>query len=171
MRRLEPFWDCPAPDRENEGEVRIILPEKIICAGGVVFKDDKIVSLRRKNGVWLMPKGHVEPGETLEETAVREVWEETGLVARVEAPLGVTEYSYTEEGTLFRKKVFWFYMEAYGGELQPEKEMFTDIRLLAFNELGLLSFEADRKLAAKAFHRYRKDCCPQGNPPGCGLCD
>ncbi|NLM38164.1 MAG: NUDIX hydrolase [Firmicutes bacterium] len=134
----------------------MILPEKIICAGGVVFKDDKIVSLRRKNGVWLLPKGHVEPGETLEETAVREVREETGLVARVEAPLGETEYRYKEAGTLFRKKVFWFSMEAYGGKLQPEEEMFTEIRLLAFDELGLLSFAADRELAAKAFLRRRQ---------------
>ncbi|NLC52477.1 MAG: NUDIX domain-containing protein [Firmicutes bacterium] len=147
--------------------MRTILPQKAICAGGVVFKDERIVSLRRKNGVWLMPKGHVEPGETLEQAAVREVREETGLVARVGAPLGETEYSFTEDGTLYRKKVFWFFMEAIGGELQPEKEMFTDIRLLSAEELSLLSFEADRKLAAKAFTRYRKKRLRQGNPDGC----
>ena len=142
-----------------------------ICAGGVVFKDDKIVSLRRKNGVWLMPKGHVEPGETLEQAAVREVREETGLVARVGAPLGETEYSFTEEGTLYRKKVYWFYMEAIGGELRPETEMFTDIRLITSEELNLLSFEADRQLAAKAFTRYRKDGLKLSNLCGCGIRD
>lgn len=157
MIRLVPLWTDPALEREKQGEVRTILPQKVICAGGVVFKDDKIVSLRRKNGVWLMPKGHVEPGETLEQTAVREVQEETGLIARVKAPLGETEYSFTENGVLYQKKVHWFYMEAVDGELRPETEMFTDIRLLSAAELDLLSFEADRRLAAKAFAQYRKD--------------
>ena len=44
-------------------------PTMEICAGGVVIKDGKVVAIKRKNGVWLMPKGHVDPGETLEEAA------------------------------------------------------------------------------------------------------
>ena len=131
-------------------------PEVEICAGGVVFKDGKVVSLRRKNGVWLMPKGHVDPGESLEEAATREVWEETGLVVRVGAPLGETEYSYTEDGVDHRKRVSWFYMEAIGGQLRPEAEMFTAVRLLSAEELDTLSFPADRRLAAKAFTLYQK---------------
>ncbi|HHT49207.1 MAG TPA: NUDIX hydrolase [Firmicutes bacterium] len=127
-----------------------------ICAGGVVFKDGKVVSLRRKNGVWLMPKGHVDPGESLEEAAVREVLEETGLVAQVGAPLGETEYSFTEDGVIHRKKVFWFYMEAIGGQLRPEAELFTAVRLLSPEEVETLSFPADRQLAAKAFTLYEK---------------
>lgn len=115
------------------------------------MKDHKVVSLRRKNGVWLMPKGHVDAGETLEEAAVREVWEETGLEVRVGAPLGVTEYSFIEDGVFHRKKVSWFYMEAIGGKLRPEAEVFTAVRLLSAAELATLSFEADRRLAAKAF--------------------
>lgn len=132
-------------------------PEVEICAGGVVFKEGKVVSLQRKNGVWLMPKGHVDPGESLEEAALREVWEETGLVARIGAPLGETEYAFTEDGVRHRKKVFWFYMEAIGGRLKPEAEMFTAVRLLAADELDTLSFPADRQLAAKAFTLYRKE--------------
>jgi 8-oxo-dGTP pyrophosphatase MutT (NUDIX family) len=121
-----------------------------ICAGGVVIKDHKVVSLRRKNGVWLMPKGHVEPGETLEEAAVREVWEETGLKARVIAPLGETEYGFFEDGTWHQKRVVWFHIEALGGELRPETEIFTEIKLLSLEELATLTFPADRQLAAEA---------------------
>ena len=131
-------------------------PEVEICAGGVVFKEGKVGSLRRKNGVWLMPKGHVDPGESLEEAAAREVWEETGLTVRVGPSLGETAYCYTENGVDHRNKVYWFYMEATGGQLRPEAEMFTAVRLLSAEELNTLSFPADRQLAAKAFALYQK---------------
>ena len=134
----------------------IILPEVEVCAGGVVIKEEKIVVLRRKNGVWLMPKGHVDPGETLEEAACREVWEETGLRARIGQLLGESGYSFTEDGILHRKKVYWFYMEAIGGQLRPEEEMFSEVRLLSEEELEILTFINDRKLAQKAFSLFKK---------------
>jgi 8-oxo-dGTP pyrophosphatase MutT (NUDIX family) len=62
-------------------------------AGGVVVKPGLdgprflLVRARRNPAQWVFPKGHVEPGETLEETAVREVREEAGVEARVLAPL------------------------------------------------------------------------------------
>mgnify|MGYP001452875798 CR=1 FL=1 len=127
-----------------------------ICAGGVVIKDQKIVAIKRKNGVWLMPKGHVDPGETLEEAAVREVKEETGLVAEAGVKLGETEYTHQEDGRLHHKRVHWFYMEAASGELAPEAGMFTDIKLLDEQEIDLLSFEHDRKLAKIALTLMKK---------------
>lgn len=118
-----------------------------ICAGGVVIKDGKIVAIKRKNGVWLMPKGHVDPGESLEEAAVREVKEETGLTAKIGVKLGETEYSHQDDGRLHHKRVHWFYMEACSGQMTPEEGMFTEIKLLDEQEIDLLSFEHDRKLA------------------------
>jgi 8-oxo-dGTP pyrophosphatase MutT (NUDIX family) len=62
-------------------------------AGGVVVKPGSdgprflLVRARRNPSQWVFPKGHIEPGETLEETAVREVREEAGVEARVVAPL------------------------------------------------------------------------------------
>ena len=64
------------------------MPEEVICAGGVVLRGEKFLAMKRFNGVWLLPKGHVDPGETLEETAVREVAEETGLKAQLGPKLG-----------------------------------------------------------------------------------
>jgi 8-oxo-dGTP pyrophosphatase MutT (NUDIX family) len=68
-------------------------------AGGVVTRHDAgggirylLVRPRRRDDQWVLPKGHVEPGESLEETAVREVREETGVDAAVVAPLGTVEY-------------------------------------------------------------------------------
>ena len=51
-----------------------------------------LVRPRRRRDEWVLPKGHVEPGESLEQTAVREVREETGVDAAVVAPLGTVEY-------------------------------------------------------------------------------
>lgn len=55
--------------------------ETQLCAGGIVLGDSGTIALvrNRKDTLWFFPKGHVEMGETLEETAVREIEEETGL--------------------------------------------------------------------------------------------
>jgi len=122
-----------------------------ICAGGVVFKEGKIVVLKRKNGVWLMPKGHVEPGETLEQAGAREATEETGLAVRIGPKLGETAYSHSEDGRYHRKKVHWYYMESDGGELRPEEGIFIEARLVAEEEIQILSFSGDRDIAERAF--------------------
>ena len=124
--------------------------EEEICAGGVVFFNGRIVALRRKNGVRLMPKGHVDPGETLEEAACREVKEETGISVCLGPKLGETAYSFFENGRRHNKRVHWFYMEARGGELRPEEGMFTAIQLLTGEELNVLSFPGDREIAERA---------------------
>jgi len=69
---------------------------RIACAGAVVRRDDgRILVIRRgrppSQGLWSVPGGRVEPGETLEEAARREVAEETGLTIRIGALLGRTD--------------------------------------------------------------------------------
>lgn len=122
-----------------------------LCAGGIVLKADKFLALRRHNNVWLLPKGHVDPGETLEETAVREVNEETGLTVELGAKLGETSYSHSEDGKIHHKRVHWYAMEAVAGEARPEEGLFTEVRWFAKDEIGYLTFEHDRALVRKAF--------------------
>ena len=69
---------------------------------------------------------------------------------------GRPEYSFTEDGVYTGKRFTGSYMEAIGGQLEPEAEMFTAVRLLSAEELDTLTFPADRQLAAKAFTLYRK---------------
>lgn len=63
-------------------------------AGGIVFRRDPdavrylSVSARGDNDHWVLPKGHIDPGETPEQAAVREIREETGVRAEVVAPAG-----------------------------------------------------------------------------------
>lgn len=125
--------------------------ETEICAGGLVIKDGKLVVLKRHNGVWLMPKGHLESGETLEEAALREAYEETGLLVKLGPKLGETAYSHSEDGRLHQKIVHWFYMEALSGELKPEKPLFTEVALIGRDQVSRLSFSHDQELAEKAF--------------------
>ncbi|HSP56131.1 MAG TPA: NUDIX domain-containing protein [Dehalococcoidia bacterium] len=74
-------------------------------AGGIVFRDGQVLLLQRTGGEWVMPKGHIEAGESPEAAAMREVLEETGLTATVVRPAGETQYSFRRStGFLYGKR-------------------------------------------------------------------
>ena len=129
---------------------------KEYCAGGLVFVDGKLLALERYNQVWLFPKGHIDPGETPQIAALREVKEETGLSARIIEKLGSSSYRFLEDGVEHFKTVEWFLMEAEPGRIIPEKDFFIDYQLLTLAELDRLTFEPDREMAGRAFARYQK---------------
>ena len=88
------------------------MPRLIRAAGGVVLRPTKngrlkiLVTHRPRYDDWSLPKGKADPKETPEQTAVREVLEETGYLCRIIAPLGKTRYP-VSGGT---KEVAWFAM-------------------------------------------------------------
>jgi 8-oxo-dGTP pyrophosphatase MutT (NUDIX family) len=66
--------------------------EPILAASAACFRDGKVLIARRiKPSIWSLPGGRVEPGETPAEAAVRELFEETGVVAEALGPAGETE--------------------------------------------------------------------------------
>lgn len=97
-------------------------------AGGVVVDVHggvaRVAVIARRNRAgrveWCLPKGHGENDETLEQTAVREVAEETGIIGRVLAPLGTIDYWFTTADTRVHKIVHHYLLEATGGELSIE---------------------------------------------------
>jgi diadenosine hexaphosphate hydrolase (ATP-forming) len=126
------------------------------CAGGLVFVKGRLLILERYNGVWLFPKGHIDPGETAPVAAVREVEEESGLKAKILEPLGETAYTFTENGAEHYKTVQWFLMEALSNQIKLEKDFFRDYRLVEANGIGRLNFAHDREMARRAFDFYPK---------------
>jgi 8-oxo-dGTP pyrophosphatase MutT (NUDIX family) len=131
-------------------------------AGGIVVRyQDSIpqfvVGRRRRerdSQTWTLPKGTPEPGETLEETALREVCEETGLTVRIVSPLDAIKYTFVQRGTRIHKTVHYFMMEPTGGGLDEHDHEFEEVRWIGFDEAStLLSFETERSLVGLAASR------------------
>ncbi|HEY7522978.1 MAG TPA: NUDIX hydrolase [Candidatus Limnocylindrales bacterium] len=128
-------------------------------SGGIVVRyregePQLVVGMRRRerdNVTWTLPKGTPLPGETREETALREVGEETGLAVRIAATLPNIRYTFVQSGTRIHKTVHYFLMEPVGGDLADHDQEFADVRWVAFRDApGLLTFETERDLVARA---------------------
>ncbi|HEY5294521.1 MAG TPA: NUDIX hydrolase [Gaiellaceae bacterium] len=115
----------------------------IQAAGGVVVRDGLVLLVHRaRYGDWTLPKGKLEPGETWEQAALREVREETGFTCELGEPLGSTFY---EPGGV-AKEVRWWLMTTLGepGELDGEVD---ELRWVAIGDArALLSYDTERGL-------------------------
>jgi 8-oxo-dGTP pyrophosphatase MutT (NUDIX family) len=102
---------------------------------------------RRGRLLWSLPKGHVEAGETHEDTAVREVAEETGITGRVLAPLGTIDFWFVAEGRRVHKTVHHFLLLAQAGELSDEDIEVEQVEWVPLAELGeRLAYADERRL-------------------------
>jgi len=127
-------------------------------AGGIVIRDEAgvyqfVAGQRRRDHAhtWTLPKGTPVPGESTEQTALREVAEETGLVVRITAAFESIQYTFIQRGTRIHKTVHYFLMEPIGGDLKRHDQEFEDVRWVAFRDAaGLLTFETERALVARA---------------------
>ena len=103
---------------------------------------------------WTLPKGTPNPGETTDETALREVAEETGLEVRIVDRLPSIEYTFVQSGTRIHKTVHYFLMEPIGGDLAAHDHEFERVRWISFAEAPtLLTFETERALVLAARER------------------
>jgi len=89
-----------------------------------------------------LPKGHVEHGELLEEAALREIEEETGIQGRIITPLEKVSYVFSAtDGTIVHKGAYYFLVEATGGELKYQEEEILGARFLSLSAARQESYE------------------------------
>ncbi len=128
--------------------------------GGVVIHRGKILALyksyRNRYEGWVLPKGTVEEGETHEETALREVAEETGVRASIVKFIGTSQYNFTVPEDTVSKEVYWYLMAADSYHSKPQREeYFIDSGYYKFHEVyHLLRFSNEKQIVEKAYQEY-----------------
>jgi 8-oxo-dGTP pyrophosphatase MutT (NUDIX family) len=106
---------------------------------------------RRSPPLWALPKGTPDSGETLEETALRETREETGLEVQLEQPIRAIRYFFVRGTTRFHKTVHFFLMRVTGGSPDDHDAEFDEVRWMPVTEaLALLTHATERSVVERA---------------------
>lgn len=159
-----PFWPRHQLDKSTHqfpigvtGGIAMI--EATSCGGVVIFRG-KILLLyknyKNKYEGWVLPKGTVEDGEEYKETAVREVKEETGVLANIIKYVGKSQYTFNTPGDTVNKDVHWYLMMADSYYSKPQREeYFLDSGYYKFHEAyHLLKFANEKQILEKAYDEY-----------------
>lgn len=122
-------------------------PKSCIAAGGVVYNANAgTILLIKRSGVWDLPKGKLEKGETIPECAVREVEEETGLKGlKIISDLCETYHEYSEGSKQIGKTTYWFLMNG---------ETVTKQKLIPQREEGITELKWKEMYAGRALLGY-----------------
>jgi 8-oxo-dGTP pyrophosphatase MutT (NUDIX family) len=136
-------------------------------AGGVLVRVVRgrpmVAAIRprgKPEGLWALPKGQIDAGESAADTALREVREETGVSGRLVEKLGDVRYVYSRGGDRIFKVVSFFLLRAGGGRIGAIEEAMrievAEARWLPLDEAPrLLAYGGERQMAAKALTRFR----------------
>ena len=123
----------------------------------IIFLDDRphvAMIATRGRSRWGLPKGAVSKGETSEQAALREVLEETGILADIVGPLDTIEYFFRAGDTLIRKRVDFYLMQYIGGKLTPQLTEVDDVEWVELSEaIRRASFESEKKLLSAALEQ------------------
>jgi 8-oxo-dGTP pyrophosphatase MutT (NUDIX family) len=138
-------------------------------AGGVLVRREGdgwlMAAIRpagRPEGLWALPKGQIDEGESGEATALREVAEETGAHGRSLGKLGDVRYWFSWQGERIFKVVSFFLVEYEGGRLgeisDPFRHEIDEVRWLPLDEATtLLAYKGEREMATRALTRLREE--------------
>jgi 8-oxo-dGTP pyrophosphatase MutT (NUDIX family) len=163
-RRVKPRAKANAKTTRAAAKPPRLPTQREVSAGGVVYRrvDDGIevvlASRRTRRGdlAWGLAKGGIERGESREEAAVREVREETGLDATIEADLGDTRYIYVWEDVRIRKRVHFFLMRHTGGDIGDRDDEMEEVRWFPLERaLKRAAYRGERDVLARAAELLR----------------
>ncbi len=135
--------------------------EATSCGGVVIFRGKVLLlykNYKNRYDGWVLPKGTVEEGETHEETALREVREETGAIASIKSYVGTSEYTFRAGEEIIDKQVYWYLMIGQSYYSSPQREeYFTDSGFYKFHEAyHLLRFANEKQILEKAYNKYHE---------------
>ncbi len=136
------------------------MTEATSCGGVVIFRGKILLlykNIRNRYEGWVLPKGTVEPGESYEETALREVLEESGARAQIVQYVGKSQYTFNTAREEIVKNVHWYLMagESYYSKPQRE-EYFMDSGYYKFHEAyHLLKFSNEKQILEQAYAEYQ----------------
>lgn len=129
-----------------------------LCAGGVVFCDDKVLLVQNDKGEWVLPKGVIRGDEGAREVAEKRVKYETGVQAEILSPAGETSYEFY---SFSRKmpvcnKIDWFIMEAAEDVTRINREEgFKDCRFVPMEEaMEKITYSQDKSLVRLSYRKY-----------------
>ena len=137
-------------------------PRNEVSAGGVVYRREEdaieiaLAARRTRRGdlAWGLAKGAIEPGETEQQAAMREVLEETGLEVDVESDLGDIRYFYVWEGVRVRKRVHFYLMRMTGGDVEDHDSEMEDVRWFPLRSaVKRAAYQGEREVIGRAVER------------------
>lgn len=135
-----------------------------LSAGGVVVRDGQVIVIvptrRGAQGqrVLGLPKGHVDPGETAEQAATREVREEAGVEAAIVQKLGDVRYFYQREGQRIFKMVRFFLFDYRSGALEDHDDEVEEARWMPLAEAArALSYRGEREMVQRALSAISRE--------------
>jgi 8-oxo-dGTP pyrophosphatase MutT (NUDIX family) len=159
-RKRKPRSPATTQGRTRSGSgARRSTVQKEVSAGGVVYRREGdqievvLASRRTRRGelAWGLAKGGIEDGETHEDAALREVREETGYTAIIEASLGETKYFYVWEDTRIRKTVHFFLMRCTGGDPSARDDEMEEVRWFPLDRaLKRAAYRGEREVLGRA---------------------
>lgn len=132
---------------------------RAFSAGGILLREsadgrEVLLGRRRRDrdgATWSLPKGTPDGDETAEQTALREVREETGLEVRILDSVGDIHYRFVRDGRRIEKTVRYFLMEVTGGDLARHDHEFDEVRWFDLAEAeAVMSFATERDIVARA---------------------
>jgi 8-oxo-dGTP pyrophosphatase MutT (NUDIX family) len=136
--------------------VAVLRTARATSAGGVVHRTvdgrhQVLLVHRRSPRLWALPKGTPDSGETVEETAVRETREETGIVPEIEGRLASIRYYFVRGSTRYHKTVHFFLMRPVGGAIEDHDAEFDEVRWTDLEEaIAVLSHDTERSVVEEA---------------------